>query len=410
VSDYSLDALKANPVTTTLDTAFNLANAARDGLCTVYRNAPWALTYGEGGFDPTGLGGAFRRTLDNVCSDKDLPPLPPSPGGGLCNVRYRVEYVTRSPDSGGTIQESPGVIFLFGPIGGVAFEKTPGLANSGRYYIPNDIPTDKFVLIQFPTTGPTAGKYSAQITAISPVTPGTDICGQADRQFPPRLPAPDEYGGNRTYRDRGIDITVPFKVPPIIIPPGAVQVNPTLVVKIGKVEVNFDLSGASVNFNFGGGPGGSVGNPGGSNPNDPVQNPADGIDPELLADRFDRIEDLLKELEDCACKPDPSSGLVVTPGTEAAGQCIALSVTRNRYCAIAVTQAPPNQRIQFGNNSPDVVYAGWAWFKGGDFLFERFPIDAQGKLYANPGKASAFCYSMNAGFKGKPFMLDAPLE
>jgi hypothetical protein len=181
-------------------------------------------------------------------------------------------------------------------------------------------------------------------------------------------------------------------------------------VKIGPNKVNFDLSGGElkleVNPNLEVNIGNGKGNP---NTNPPIS-PAPGLDGELIADRFDRIEDLLEDLENCACNDADLSTLVATSGNNANSQCVSISVGRNKFCALAITQRPVNEKSQAGLNAPDVLYAGWAWFKTGDYLFERAPVDCEGKIFKNPGNASAFCYTLYAGYLGTPIILDKPIS
>jgi hypothetical protein len=205
-------------------------------------------------------------------------------------------------------------------------------------------------------------------------------------------------------------VTVNVNIPPIIIPPGAIQVKPQITVKIGPNRITFDLSGGKLSFE----PDISIPitigrGPNGENPNSPI--PLEpGLDGELIADRFDRIEDLLQDLEDCACDDSDLGALVATPGNNANSQCVSISVGRNKFCAIAITQRPTNEKSQAGLNAPDVLYAGWAWFKTGDYLFERTPVDCEGKIFKNPGNASAFCYTLYAGYLGTPIILDKPIS
>jgi hypothetical protein len=206
------------------------------------------------------------------------------------------------------------------------------------------------------------------------------------------------------YKDRGTTVNVNVSIPPIIIPPGLVQVNPKVEVKIGPNKVVFDLSGGKLSFEpnitipitVGGGPNGE-------NPNPPISLPDN--DPDLSA-RFNRIDALLAQIAECACDDPDVGALVPTPGTEAVSQCVSVPITRNRFCAIAITQIPANPKTEPGGAAPDVLFAGWAWFKAGDYLFERSPIDAQGKLFRNPGGAEAFCYTLRNGFRGVPVTLD----
>lgn len=375
-------------------------------MCGLYRNAPGLLVQPDNTFAQPfeQVNDSFRQFLDDLCGDAPLPPLEPGTPGGKCPVAYNVAHRLTFELFGGGTQFRTGTITVTGPIGAIARRQRPDDSTQWQWGFYFAGGSNFFPMGAFPKNSFEARSTSATITSITPVVPGTDNCGPRPPQFQPTAPTGNPYNPPVEYKDRGTTVNVNVSIPPIIIPPGLVQVNPKVEVKIGPNKVVFDLSGGKLSFEpnitipitIGGGPNGE-------NPNPPISLPDN--DPDLSA-RFNRIDALLAQIAECACDDPDVSALVPTPGTEAVSQCVSVPITRNRFCAIAITQIPANPKTEPGGAAPDVLFAGWAWFKAGDYLFERSPIDAQGKLFKNPGGAEAFCYTLRNGFRGVPVTLD----
>lgn len=412
MTQFSIEQLQQNPLADSANTLANLASGARNAVCGLYRSAPGALT-APGAASP-GLGGdvgeAYRQMLDTLCGDGSLPERPPRLSGGQCAIPYTVEWETRGPGPLGTVTTNTQQDILQGPIRGMQFVPSVSGSQFAEYAIIHGTSNSRRVVLSFSTNAPRYEVHRATITKITALNPALDVCGDTLNPFPSLPTTPDTYSPPTTYRDRGTNVDVNINIPPIIIPPGAVSIAPKLEVRIGPNRIIFDGSGArlelSPELNIPITIGGGTTSP---NPNDPVTVEPD-LDPELLADRFDRIEDLLKELEDCACDDKDLAGLTATPGVNARSQCISVPISRNRYVALAVTQIPPNAKSQSGDSAPDVYFAGWAWFKSGDYMSERLPIDAEGKLFKNPGGFETFCYTMQNGYLSTPIILDLPPE
>jgi hypothetical protein len=189
-----------------------------------------------------------------------------------------------------------------------------------------------------------------------------------------------------------------------------IDLNPTFVVNVDGLDIIFDWDGAvvlapklEIPITIGGGP-----NSGTGNPKTPKKSPKP-LSGEAIADRFDRIEDLLGELEECACPSDLLGPFDTIPGNVLQSQCVSLSPERVKYVALRITSAPANRKEQNGGNAPDVLYCGWAWFRAGEDLLERMPVDALGKMYKAPKGATAFCYTVYSGYQAQPFLLNKPL-
>lgn len=411
MTQFSLDQLKQNPLADSANTLANIASGARNAVCNVYRSAPGLISRADDSLVQPfeAVSDAYRQFLDNLCGDGQLPELPPRLSGGQCAIPYTVRWETRGPGPNGTIVTNQQQDILQGPIKGMRLRPLPGGAPFAEYVITHGINNTERVVLNFSTNAPRYEVHRATIIQITALNPALDICGDTPNPFPSVPSTPDSYNPPTRYRDRGVDVDVTVNIPPIIIPPGAVSIAPKLEVKIGPNKIVFDGSGArlelspelSIPVTIGGGTTTA-------NPNPPVSAGPE-IDGELLADRFDRIEEILEDIQKCACDDAGLAPLVTTIGGKAPSQCVSVPVGRNKFCAIALSDLPDNRKTQSGGSAPDVIYAGWAWFKAGDYLFERSPIDSQGKLFKNPGGAEAFCYTLYSGFNGTPIILDEPI-
>jgi len=388
----------------------NLVNAARGAVCSLYRSSPLALSTGRGFPDPTGFGSALSSMYDHMCSDKPLPPPPAkkNPNGQCPGTIYKVKYQY----SGYGFSPQTGEFNAAGPIGNVEYRTS----NDGNYgpgfeYGTGNPRTFFFITsVGQNSTSFEKGALKGEITKIEVIN-GPDNCGGAYPYYPELPLPPGGYNPTVPYNDRGSNRDVDVKIVPYVIPVGVqVAVQPHITVKVGAVNIIFDLSGATLApvlnvgpFNFAGG---SDTQP---NPN-PPETPSPGIDPIALADRFDAIDQALKALKECAC-PDTSTLQVnqIAAGAQSYSYS-PLSIDRNRYCAIALTQVPVNAKKQYGGFAPDVIYAGWAWFSGpGGYLSERMPVDSIGKVFKNDGHYNTFHFTLNKGFLCDAYELNVPL-
>lgn len=408
--EYPIEQVKNNPLADSLSAPLNIVSAGRNGLCSLYRSAPGLLVRQDELLPPLeGVKDAYRQFLDDLCNDQPLPEASPRTPGGLCAIPYDVAIRFQGdPDSAPPFVTND-VRRVIGPIGAIALRTNPDNQNLWQYYFNAGNPPSIIDVGNFQKAESNVSSFKAFIVSVTPLNPALDNCGSRSPSFPPQPGGGGDYNVPTRYRDRGVDVDVTVNIPPIVIPPGAVSIAPRLEVKIGPNKIIFDGSGARLEISPGISIPITIGGGGTSpNPNSPVTVTPE-IDGELLADRFDRIEDILDDIQKCACDDAGLAPLVTTIGTKATSQCVSVPVGRNRFCAIAIDDQPPNRKIQSGGSAPDVIYAGWAWFKAGDYLFERSPIDSEGKLFKNPGGAEAFCYTLYSGFDGTPIILDEPI-
>jgi len=410
MADYSLEQIKANPGADSSSTPLNIVSAARNGLCGLYRSKPWTIFGVPGpGEDTSPQSDSYRQVLDNLCDDQPLPDWSPPTPGGKCAIPYDVTFVfTGDPDSSPPFTTTD-TRRVTGPIGSIQMRTNPANPASWQYYFTAGVSGSIINVGQFLKAESNASSFKAYINSVVAVNPALDICGSRLPSFPPGVGGGQDYNPPVTYRDRGVSIPVNVNIPPIIIPPGAVQVKPSFEVKIGPNKIVFDLSGGklsiepSLNVPITIGGGGTT-----PNPNTPV---APEIDGEAIADRFDRVEELIDRLKKCVCDPYPPFDNEQLFSNVQSGCYTLLPKDRNKFCAINITQSPTNPKSQPGGSAPDVLYCGWAWFHtGAGQASERFPVDAFGKIYPNEGRYGVFCFTLYEGYRADVYGLHVPLD
>lgn len=391
------------------DVLLNLASAARQAVCGIYRASPGAIVGNDAAIDPIGVGRAVAGFYDRMCSDTGpMPTLPPSPGTGQCpGTIYRVQIAWKWFQFTGTTDRN-----LPGPIGPIKYRDTPGNNYEAFHEYGTQTPRQTAFIINVDQADANRkANLSASFTSITPVS-GVDNCGQIAPTFPRAPLPPGGFSPTVPYRDRDGIRNVPVRIFPVPVPVG-INVTPTVNVQIGEINFNFDLKGAklfpinldlTVPINIG--PGTDVQ----PNPNPPKEDPGEGLDPKAISDRFDRLEDLLEELKDCACKEEGDLTTTQFATNVTSFVKTGLPEGRNKFCAIALTKLPQDDKRINGENAPDVIFAGWAWFVGANgYTSERMPVDAAGKLFKNPGGFTGFAFTLQKGCRGNAFQLDAPI-
>lgn len=72
-----------------------------------------------------------------------------------------------------------------------------------------------------------------------------------------------------------------------------------------------------------------------------------------------------------------------------------------RFVEVILTSIPQNASSQWGDNGPNVYYAGWFEFQADGRNFPRRPIHFQKCLFDAPEGASGYAYTLYQGFAGK---------
>lgn len=228
-----------------------------------------------------------------------------------------------------------------------------------------------------------------------------DNCGSTDPQLklarpseptkypPPTVTLPPTYPGgppvNLPWRLPEIKLPIPFTEPLIKVEVGGIgiQIGPRQISLVFSPTINFPI------------------NLPGANPTNPELPP--GI-PEEFREDLSEIKKLLEEVKECACLGD--GGPPITIATAVNSGTWNLEVGKSASVSLTMTTQPTNKRDQNGGNAPDVIYAGWFWFRMGSGYMERHPIDAASKAYAVPRKATGFGLTLYNGFLCSVFRSD----
>lgn len=380
LADISYPTLNATQGTDTADYLLNKANAAADAVCSLYQNYPSGIIPSLG--DPTGIGEFTDGLLRNLCGPRDkLPadPTRPFEGGQCACVTYNVTVTVDGPLAGTRTYSG-----LNGPISNVAFESSGGNQNLMITYgspACGGVQKDNVL-------GPIGGS-SSHVTGVSIVRSNgsPDTCGSLPVKYPEVIVPPSVYSPNITIKGPGGNVSVPVTIIPTLIRP-TVNFRPEINVKVGPINVNFNLGGVDFSVDNSGGV--DITLPSGdSRPTPPPS--VQPKDPRYKECDLTDVKKLLNDIKACACKKNK----VVKTQTygPAKGRTVALP---SGTAGVVVTSTPTSgvkYQVSEGN-APDVYYVGWASFGVRAPAGERIPLNFGSVGLEAPENAIAFSYSL----------------
>lgn len=389
-----------------------VADAAVDAMCSIYYKSPGDMIAPavEGATGSM----AQRAFYDTLCAPKNkVPPIPSAPftGGQCVGKTYNVNGSYVITVTGSTQHySSPG---LEGAIGGAVIRPVAG--SSPTVYAVHVVygVGSASGTRYFPVSGQdsNAGIFgSPTVDNVTVTGGGSDNCGNIPTYYP-KVPLVDS----------DFSYTTNINITPTITVPVAVSINPTIVPVVGvfRPEFNVNVGGINVNMSLGGftfaptiqiAPGTTTptGDPRALPPapktNNPTPDPAQtAIDLTQIKAKLDEID---QEIEDCCDalypfqEPPNDKIRILLIGT---GNSIDVGIPSKTFkvtCELTVKAA--NQKIQYGNNAPDVLYAGWAWFSDGVRQGDRLPVDSEFKMFMPPDRVSKrFCATLYGGYTGR---------
>jgi len=374
--------------------AGKIAGAARDVVCPLYRDYPSFMT-GEWANNP--LASYNDGFLNEFCTPPgQLPaaPTPPYTGGQCGNVSYRCTFtvsgvpgtpLTSSIDLQGAITE-----FAVGDAGTFP-DGSPAVALFATYNVFPGAATQRSNLF-----GRTSPGLKLDNVSIVRLDGNPDNCGNVAPKYPIARPP-----------DSALQVNVPIQISPNVNVTVPVSVFAPVEIfapslKIGDFNVDFNLGGLTIspalNINI---PGTS---PNGSKPIQPApgEKPIDRNYDELLTKIF-RLAQRIRECQDC----DKDYDFFVTGVVGGSANSITVPIGGIPLtAAVTLVSRPSNAKVQTGRGEPDVVFAGWGWWSGNDYLSERQPIDAQTKLFYAPENPSPakFHYTVTPGYSAQMLM------
>lgn len=417
--------------------AAKVADAAADFACGLARSYPGAVV-------GNAASSAIQGLWDGLCSNRGGPPPPPGrpQEGGKCSVDYIWNFSTSlNPRSCGNQGECP--FLTTGPITNF---KVTGIIN--RDTLPDGTPIAEYSASFVQAggaviTGSAVGFYPGdQPTLVLARADGLpDSCGDDPGGYPPDTNNPPDgtFSGDVTINNNdGLDVTIP-----IVYTPVNVGVDVGINLNVGGVNVRFDLGGVTLNFNPQTQPGQpgypgndvynnndkidiNIGNDGGSsgfsqadrnvinNTNNSVNNINNSVNNlnnnvtnlnDKVTDLDEKVDDLgdkIDAIETCCddADPDDSEEFDKTEKTEE-DEKKEENIPQLSFVKITLSEKPPQSKIQWGEGSPDVVFAGWfEWIVAG-YALPRQPIHFEKSIFSAPSFADGYAYTLVNGAQGR---------
>lgn len=364
--------------------------ATKSVMCPLYKNYPGYMT-GQNFGSP--LADASDALFQQVCNTPENPPperLPPGFNGGNCvNVKYRVNFIGNTGQG-----QFSGFSDVFGPVQGISKENitNPQGQPALNFFLIGGINPDNGVRdkVSLVFNAPPDSFYT--ITSVTTPFGGTDNCGNTPNRFPIITPP-----------DVALNLNVPVTLAPNLTVNAPVTVfapfnNFAPSLKLGDFNIDFDLGGIkispNIDINF---------NP--ANPvSKPPQQPSPGQQPQDrdYTEILSLIVRYLRRLRECQdCDLDYNFFTVQSTANQS-GELLPPSGSVIVAVGFNITKSPSNPKREAGFNAPDVLYAGWGWFSGNGYMYERTPMDSAFKLFIAPRKPAikSFCWTLRKGYEG----------
>lgn len=381
--DFTFPELNSDQGTQTADTLRNVANAAANAVCDLYEDYPSGIIPSFG--DPTGVGAFTDGLLNRLCSPRGKVPTPPTvpfSGGQCVCVQYRVQGTY----NGFGIGSGNFDLFAFGPIGAIFNNKLPGGDNRYGFLSGTDACGGRVFngVIQSGLDG------TVTITSVTRQDSQPDTCGDPPPQYPIVVIPPEAFSPTIAVNFPGVTVNAPVTVIPTVFAPLTVF-RPELNVKVGPINVNFNLGGVDFDVNL---PSGDsvVLPPGDTRPTPPTPVPPKN-QPSQPCD-LTEVNRKLDEIRECACKEEKTLKSVAYG--LARGRSIALP-SDTQY-VLVITDSTSGVKFQVSEgNAPDVYYLGWYSFGRGANAGEKVALNFEACGILCPEGATNFSYSLNFG-------------
>lgn len=396
-----------------------LADTAVDAICNIYYKSPGSIV--ARAFPGTPIVDGVDSFYRNLCAPKGkAPPLPAPPftGGQCCGTTYQVTVsATLQISSGASIPFNADPQMVTGRIGGVEVRNS----GTGQQEVTKIVITtyqgancSQLVELVPRTTfvhnsDGTTSTIVINNTTVTPVS-GADNCGSPPAHYPttPLVDGDFNFNTNITIAPN-VSISVPVSIVPTVVNVANVF-RPEFNVKIGDININGSLGGFTFSPTVQISPGTTTpsGDPRALPPpaktNDPTPTTKD-YTAEFTAINT-KLNDLKKEVEDCCdalypFQEPPSDKVRILLLATANSMDVAIPAKTYKV-TLELTGTPTEKKMQFGNDAPDVLYAGWAWFSDGVRQYERCPVDSEFKFYIPPDRtAKRFSLTLYQGYVAK---------
>lgn len=352
-----------------------------------------------------------RGVWEKICPD-GLPPRPdgpvPIPTASCACARY--EPRARISLFGGNTFTNV-YLPVTGPVYGVETEPSSD-GTATFWYLAHAVCSNGQIVGRTRTSLLASDRRSTlSLVSLTRVDGGSECLSPAPPGQPPIVPPPSDE------QQRFLPVPIPglpgITVPVILVRPVVnVDLKPSVEIKVGPINVEFNAGGITVNI-------GNDSNPPWGDPNSPLPELPDGQPrpPSTIPDEdgggFDTVNDKLddvlrrlKDIEECTCdEREPEQVVAIADGI---GGLVALPAHTVRV-RVTLTRFNELRKAEFGNNdSPDVRYAGWASFGRAEIQSARFPIDFEFNEYECPEWATTFNYNCRLGYEALVSAIVAP--
>ena len=359
----------------------NLANQVGNFACGLYKDYPWALTFGD-------TGNFSKGVWDELCGQRPsgLPAPPTLPfTGGQCVGRYGIDFriISRGYADGFTTVTAGS----WGPILGFVLERTPNPFNYPTYRLfvnghgnlntgePQSEPT--LVYVRDFDDQNNYGDFRVEIIKVYRIDGQPDNCGNLPIDYP-QTPVPP------AARTTSIEVNVHGNTYNVPITFKGVN-NYNIELDAGDISFSFDLVGVSINSN----------NQVIANIEDNVLNLNQNVSNlTQVAIPFINNSVSFNSSFNFGNFQTEEDGGSSSPADEEQSDNIA-------YVTLDITRKPVNAKTQEGELAQDLVYAGWFQFAAQGYYFPREPIHFSKAIFKAPYGATDYAYTLYEGFEAK---------
>lgn len=386
-----------------MSNASEIASAAADFACGIYKNFPGALV-------PNPAADVLYSIWDNLCGEPPRDPanLPPPPasafqGGQCCDAVYRVTTTLYDVQGRPYTTSTNGLGTVLGTFVG-------NIDNNISYWYVRRQRCNGLIDEYF--AGSAENPSRCDIVAITRPDGQPDNCGNPPPKFPSAPPPPPEgytspprpivFNDNSTN-----NFTFNF-VPPPPPPPNSNYLPPIVITYFNpsanfKIPISFNFNG-DINFGGGGDAGynqddrDKINNI--SNTTNNTNNTINNVSSTLnnVSTTTNKTSNELNNYFNITNNQPPNPAdynppkAPVLPGIHEESYLAAVEITLTTY--------PKNIRSQEGGSAPDVLYAGWFEFMRGGKALPREPIHFEKGVFVAPSGVDGYAFTLYTGVQG----------
>lgn len=359
----------------------NLANQVANFACDLYKQYPWALTFGD-------TGNYSKGVWDELCGERPsglpAPPTLPFTGGQCVGVQYRINmeaaYAEGSPPR---LKVDRYPQFFSGPIVGVRTIKKPVSSDRSSYefflQVGNPVQEIRQTETQWGSFEASYGipEPYVRVVSVSRTDGQPDNCGNLPIDYP-QTPVPP------AARTTSVEVNVHGNTYNVPITFKGVN-NYNIELDAGDISFSFDLVGVNINSN-----------------NQVIANIEDNV--LTLNENVSNLTQVAIPFINNSVNFNSSfnfgnfqteeDGGSSSPADEEQSDNIA-------YVTLDITRKPVNAKTQEGELAQDLVYAGWFQFAAKGYYFPREPIHFSKAIFKAPFGATDYAYTLYEGFEAK---------